>query len=66
MCASDDEKLKNLLKLLQEEVVRRKEILAESGVSSFTAYKEAGMRDLPQIVVFIDNLTALRDVRIRM
>ncbi len=62
VCASDDEKLKNLLKLLQEEVVRRKEILAESGVSSFTAYKEAGMRDLPQIVVFIDNLTALKEM----
>lgn len=62
MCVSDDEKLKNLFKLLQTEMVKRKEILAQSGVSSFVAYKEAGYRDLPQIVVVIDNLTALKEM----
>ena len=56
------EKLKNLFKLLQTEMVKRKEILAQSGVSSFVAYKEAGYRDLPQIVVVIDNLTALKEM----
>lgn len=43
-------------------MVKRKEILAQSGVSSFVAYKEAGYRDLPQIVVVIDNLTALKEM----
>ena len=62
VCVSDDEKLKNLFKLLQTEMVKRKEILAQSGVSSFVAYKEAGYRDLPQIVVVIDNLTALKEM----
>ena len=62
VCVSDDEKLKNLFKLLQEELTHRKEILAEAGVSSFTAYKEAGKRDMPQIVVFIDNITALKEI----
>ena len=62
MCVSDDEKLKNLFKLLQTETAKRKEILARSGVSSFVAYKEAGYHDLPQIVVIIDNLTALKEM----
>lgn len=62
VCISDDEKLKNLFKLLNAEITVRKEKLAEAGVSSFVAYKEAGKTDLPQIVVFIDNLTALKEM----
>lgn len=62
VCASDDEKLKNLFKLLNTEVVNRKEKLAAAGVSSFVAYKEAGNTDLPQIVVLVDNLTALKEM----
>lgn len=62
VCVSDDEKLKNLFKLLNTEVTRRKEILAEAGVSSFVAYKEAGKTDLPQIVVLIDNMTVLKEM----
>lgn len=62
VCASEDEKLKNLFKLLRTEMEVRKNQLAEAGVSSFTAYKEAGGKDIPQIVVFIDNLTGLREM----
>ncbi|MBR2401428.1 MAG: type VII secretion protein EssC [Lachnospiraceae bacterium] len=62
VCVSDDERLKNLVKLLNTEIVRRKERFAEVGVSSFSAYKEAGKTDIPQIVVFIDNLTALKEM----
>lgn len=62
VCVSDDEKLKNLFKLLNTEVKKRKEKLAEAGVSSFVAYKEAGKSDLPQIVVLIDNMTALKEM----
>lgn len=62
VCASEDEKLKNLFKLLNTELEMRKNKFAEMGVSSFTAYKEAGGRDIPQIVVFIDNLTGLREM----
>ena len=36
--------------------------LMSVGVSSFSAYKEAGMTDLPQIVLMIDNLTALKEL----
>lgn len=60
--ASEDEKLKNLFKLLNSEVEMRKEKLIQAGVSSFSAYKEAGLTDLPQIVLIIDNLTALKEL----
>lgn len=59
VCSSEDEKLKNLFKLLQEEIIRRKELLVAVGVSSYSAYKEAGYKDLPRIYLFIDNMTAL-------
>ena len=60
--SSEDEKLKNLMKLLFTEIETRKEKLMSVGVSSFAAYKEAGRTDLPQIVVMIDNLTALKEL----
>lgn len=62
VCAFEDEKLKNLFKLLNAELELRRNQFAEMGVSSFAAYKEAGGRDIPQIVVFIDNLTGLREM----
>ena len=60
--SSEDEKLKNLMKLLFTEIEMRKEKLLSVGVSSFSAYKEAGMTDLPQIVLLIDNITALKEL----
>ena len=57
--SSEDEKLKNLFKLLHAEIASRKEKLLSVGVSSFSAYKDAGYNDLPQIYLVIDNLTAL-------
>lgn len=62
VCASEDEKLKNLFKLLRSEIESRKERLMNVGVSSFAAYKEAGFTDLPLMVVMIDNLTALKEL----
>lgn len=62
VCSSDDEKLKNLFKLLLEEIAIRKEKLVSVGVSSFQAYCEAGKTDLPRIYVFVDNITALMEL----
>ena len=59
VCSSEDEKLKNLFKLLFDEINIRKEKLVSVGVSSFSSYLDAGYEDLPQIYLFIDNLTAL-------
>lgn len=62
VCPSEDEKLKNLFKLLNTEVESRKEKLMSVGVSSFATYKEAGEKDLPLIVLLIDNLTVLKEL----
>lgn len=60
--SNEDEKLKNLFKLLNEEITKRKEKLLTAGVSNFIAYKEAANDDLSQIVLLIDNLTALKEL----
>lgn len=62
VCPSEDEKLKNLFKLLKGEIEERKEKLMSVGVSSFAAYKEAGKTDIPLIVLLIDNLSALKEM----
>lgn len=62
VCSYEDEKLKSLFRLLNQEITERKAKLAEVGVSSFAAYKEAGRDELPQIIVLIDNLTALKEL----
>lgn len=58
---SDDEKYKNFIRLMLEEIEGRKEKMLAAGVSSFISYKEAGYKDLPQIVILIDNFTALKE-----
>lgn len=60
--ASEDEKLKNFFKMMGEEIEKRKNILSQMGISSFSAYRDAGYRELPQIVVIVDNMTALREL----
>ena len=60
--STDEERLVNLFKMLNDEVAKRKERLAAEGVSSFMAYLEAGFTDLPQIILMIDNMTALQQL----
>lgn len=62
VCANEDEKVKNLFRLLNEEMTTRKEKLLNAGVSSYAAYLEAGFEDIPQIVLMVDNLTGLREM----
>lgn len=61
---NEDEKLKNLFKLLTTEIVSRKQKLKGAGVSSFTAYKESGKSDLPLIVLIIDNFASLKELNL--
>ena len=60
--ASEDEKLKNLIKLLLSEIEVRREKLLSVGVSSFNSYREAGHTDLPHIVLIVDNLTMAKEL----
>ena len=59
---AEDEKLKNLFKLLSGEVTSRKNRFMESGLSSYSAYVEAGYKDLPLIFVMIDNFSAFKEI----
>ncbi len=58
----EDEKLKSLFRMLSLEITQRKAQMANAGVSSFSSYRESGYRDLPQILIVIDNLTALKEL----
>lgn len=60
--SSEDEKLKNFFKMMNEEIYRRKDILSKMGISSFSSYRDAGYGELPQIVIMVDNLTALKEL----
>lgn len=60
--ASEDEKIKNFFRMMHQEVAKRKNILADLGISSFSSYLDAGYSDLPQIVIAVDNFTALKEL----
>lgn len=60
--ASDDDRYKHFILMLQNEIARRKGIFASKGLSSFAAYKEAGNVDIPQIVVLIDNFMGVKEL----
>lgn len=59
---TDDEKLKNLFKMLHTEIQERREQMISAGVSSYASYREAGFNDLPLIVIIIDNMIALKEI----
>lgn len=59
---SDEEKLRNLFKLLLEEIQIRKAKFLQMGISSFSAYREAGYQEFPQIFLIIDNFTAFKEI----
>ena len=60
--ADEPEKIKNLLKMLYMEINKRKELLSEMGVSSYSSYRESGKRDLPQIVLMLENYAAFKEM----
>ena len=60
--ASEDEKVKNLFKLLLQEMDIRKRKLMNAGVSSFYAYKDAGFADMAKIYVLLDNFNAFKEL----
>lgn len=59
---SESEKFKNLFKLLTEEIQVRKNKFLNVGLSSYSAYLEAGNRDLPHIFFIIDNFSAFKEI----
>ncbi|MBD7912319.1 MULTISPECIES: type VII secretion protein EssC [Clostridium] len=60
--SSEDEKLKTFTKMIIQEIARRKEILSSLGISSFASYREAGYKDLPHIIIALDNFIAFKEL----
>ncbi len=59
---SENEKFKNLFKLLTEEVNTRKARFLEKGLSSYGGYLEAGYTDLPYILFIMENFSAFKEI----
>lgn len=59
--ADEDEKLRNLFKLIESEIEYRKKKAIEVGVSSYSAYLEGGYTDIPRIVLLLDNYAAYKE-----
>lgn len=60
--ASEDERLKHFIKMMRQEVTKRKDKFSQLGITSFHSYKEAGYFDLSHIVIIVDNFPALREL----
>lgn len=58
----EDEKIKNFFKMIQSEIRERKDKFAMHGVGSYQAYCESAGKDLPHIILMIDNLAVLKEV----
>ena len=57
----ETEKITNLFRMLKEQIELRRQKLMTLGVSTFAAYRESGARDLPQILLLVDNLAAAKE-----
>lgn len=60
--AGEDEKIKNLFKLLRLEMEDRKDNFSKLGLTSYSSYKEAGNVDMPFIVLMIDNFVVFKEL----
>lgn len=60
--SSDDEKLKTFTTMMLKEIEHRKSVLSKLGISSFVSYREAGYKDMCQIIIFLDNMTAFKEM----
>lgn len=59
--SNEEEKCKNLFKLLNTMIIERKKQLSGIGVGNYAAYLEAGYTDMPMVVVIIDNMAAFKE-----
>lgn len=59
--SSEEERIKNFIKMIEEEMASRKVAMLEKNVGTFSAYKEAGNFDLPQMLIFVDNVVAFKE-----
>ena len=58
----EEDKLKNFFKMIEEELAKRKDMLAQLGLSSYSAYCESGPKEVPQIIIMLDNVGMFREL----
>ena len=58
---SEEERMSNLLKMIHNQIAIRKVFFSTNSVGTFKAYIEAGFKNLPQILLIIDNISAFRE-----
>lgn len=59
--SNENEKCRNLFKLLNTIISDRKKILSSLGIGNYASYLEAGYNDMPLVVVVIDNYAAFKE-----
>lgn len=59
--SNEEEKCKNLFKLLNTLITQRKKILSAKGIGTYSAYIDAGYTDMPMVIVAIDNMAAFKE-----
>lgn len=59
--ANEDERMANLFKMMTNLIQQRKEKFAAKGLGTYSAYVEAGFRDVPQVLLVIDNIAAFKE-----
>lgn len=59
--SDEEEKCKNLFKLINSTIINRKKLLSGKGVGNYFNYLETGACDMPLIAVIIDNISAFKE-----
>lgn len=59
---NESEKIINLVKMLSENLDRRKTLFAQIGASNLDAYRQASGQTIPSIVVMVDNFAPIREL----
>lgn len=59
---TEEDKFKNFFKMMEDELAKRKDILSQMGLSSYSAYCEADEHEIPQIIIMLDNIVIFREM----
>ena len=59
--SNEEEKCKNLFKMLNSVIAERKKVMSELGIGNYSAYLDAGYKEIPLLVVIIDNIAAFKE-----
>lgn len=59
--SNEEEKCQNLFKLINYTIIERKQKMSELGIGNYAAYLEAGYKEMPLMVVIIDNMAAFKE-----